>query len=102
MIVAGRALGDNCGANPCGFFDYVWVSDECQAYLSCANLPPMTFSGQIGAGVHDIISGAGSAVVTGITGTATPSDTLSSAVGDALIIGAVVVAALVLVAIVKH
>lgn len=62
-----------CGADPCGWFDYVWVSDECQTYLACSGQPAMTISAQLGAGLKDIVQGTGSAVGTGLTGLATPS-----------------------------
>lgn len=70
MRVARRSLGDAsaCGENPCTLWDYVWVSDECSAYLSCAGLPAMTFSGQLGAGVQSITSGAASVVGAGVSG----------------------------------
>src|SRR5271166_4378276 len=63
-------LGDAsaCGANPCGWWDYVWSSAACDSYLSCAGLPPMTISGQLGAGVQSITSGAASVVGAGVTG----------------------------------
>lgn len=38
-----RGMGDTtlpastCGANPCGFLDWIWVSDACCNYLQCAN-----------------------------------------------------------------
>jgi hypothetical protein len=65
-------LGDvqGCGDNPCTWFDYVWVSDACSSYLSCTGQPAMTISGQLGAGVQDIMSGAGSVVSQGVAGAA--------------------------------
>jgi hypothetical protein len=64
----GQTTPPSCGANPCDAFDYIWVSDDCQNYLSCAGLPPMTFSGQLGAGVQSITSGAASVVGQGVAG----------------------------------
>ena len=64
-------LGDvpaSCGANPCGAWDYVYVSDECQTYLACAGLPPMTFSGQLGAGLKSITSGTANVLGQGTQG----------------------------------
>ena len=36
MYVKGLGQTD-CGANPCGWFDNVWLSDACQSYLGCAD-----------------------------------------------------------------
>ncbi len=34
----GPASGSTgCGDNPCGLFDYVWLSNGCQVYLGCAD-----------------------------------------------------------------
>jgi hypothetical protein len=72
MRVSLAALADasSCGANPCTTWDYVWVSDECETYLSCAGLPAMTFSGQLGAGVQSIAGGAANIVGAAATGAA--------------------------------
>jgi hypothetical protein len=71
----GQTPPASCGANPCDAFDYIWVSDDCQNYLSCAGLPPMTFSGQLGAGVQSVTSGAANVVGQGIFGALTNTTT---------------------------
>lgn len=67
-------LGDAaCGNDPCGFFDYIWVSDACSSYLDCEGMPPMTFAGQLGAGVESITQGTGEVlgeVTSGVAGAA--------------------------------
>ena len=73
------AVPASCGADPCDAWDYIWVSDDCQTYLACAGLPPMTFSGQIGAGVESITSGAANVVGQGVSGA------LSNATTDIII-----------------
>jgi hypothetical protein len=62
----GQAPG--CGTDPCDWFDYIWVSDECAAYLACDGQPPMTFSGQLGAGVQSVASGAATVAGSATTG----------------------------------
>lgn len=36
MNAITQGLGD-CGTDPCGWTDWVWVSDSCLSYLQCAD-----------------------------------------------------------------
>jgi hypothetical protein len=57
-------LGD-CGVNPCGGWDWLWVSNECAGYLACG-------AGEAaGAVVGDAASGIGQGIGSGIAGAAT-------------------------------
>lgn len=62
------AVPSTCGSDPCGAWDYVWVSDECQNYLACAGLPAMTFGAQFAAGLHNVGTGTANAIAAGTTG----------------------------------
>jgi hypothetical protein len=93
MSMSMRAgLGDvqGCGDNPCGLWDYVWVSDDCANYLQCTGQPPMTFSAQLGLGLKNISSGTASALGQGVQGA------LSDPTTDIVLLGAVVLTLVVL------
>ena len=78
MRLARRSLGQqypgqgvqsaSCGQDPCDFWDYLWVSDECSAWLQCAGQPPVTFSSVLGSGAASITSGAATVAGAGISG----------------------------------
>jgi hypothetical protein len=52
----------SCGTDPCDFTDYLWVSDECTAWLQCAGQPAVTVSTVLGQGTSQIASGAGTVI----------------------------------------
>ncbi len=78
MRVSTRALGQwypgegtsapDCGDDPCSLTDYLWVSDQCAAWLQCAGQPAVTVSGVLGQGTSSILGGAASVVGAGVSG----------------------------------
>ena len=77
----------NCGPDPCGWSDYLWVSDNCASWLQCAGQPPVTVSSVLGQGVESITGGAASIVGSGVAGAASSATT--DVLIAALLIGAV-------------
>jgi hypothetical protein len=59
-----------CGADPCGFFDYIWLSNACQAYLGCADPTNALYVGATQGALAVVGNAAGSAVGTVATSTA--------------------------------
>jgi len=55
-----------CGADPCDWTDYLWVSDECSAWLQCAGQPAVSFGSELAQGASYFTSalsqGVGGAV----------------------------------------
>lgn len=92
------ALGDAaaCGTSPCGWTDYVWVSDACQNYLACAGLPPMTFSGQLGAGAQSVASGVANIVASTASGVGEGVSSGLNISGTAMLAGVALAAILLL------
>jgi len=43
-----------CGDDPCSLADYLWVSDQCAAWLECAGQPAVTVSNVLGQGTSSI------------------------------------------------
>ncbi len=37
QLAPGPASTSACGASPCDWTDYIWLSDACQAFLGCAD-----------------------------------------------------------------
>jgi hypothetical protein len=81
-----RGVGADCGSSPCGWFDEVWVSDTCLAYLQqCSPNDPRVIAMQsgfvagvtsaaaneAGAALSSVGSNAGSAVGTTLSALAT-------------------------------
>ena len=75
----------SCGTDPCDWTDYLWVSDECAAWLQCAGQPAVTFSSVLGSGVQSVTSGAASVVGAGLSGA-------TSNVGTDIFLGILIVA----------
>jgi hypothetical protein len=76
--VSARAMGQwypgegtsapGCGDDPCSLADYLWVSDQCAAWLECAGQPAVTVSNVLGQGTSSILGGAASVVGAGVSG----------------------------------
>lgn len=85
----------NCGANPCTWLDEIWASDDCVAYMQCAQPTSVIATGSI---VTSAIAQTGAAVGQGIsqgtTGFFSSQTPLS--------IGVLIVAGLVIAAIAVH
>jgi hypothetical protein len=65
----------SCGDNPCEFYDYLIVTDDCAAWLACANQPAVTFSNVLGQGASSITSGAASVVGSAVSGATSSAST---------------------------
>ena len=76
----------SCGDNPCGFLDYLWVSDACTAWLACAGQPAVTLTNVAGQGAQSIAGGAASVVGSAVSGATSNIST------DLLLIGGIVAA----------
>jgi len=95
MRLSRRSLGQqypgqgitapSCGDNPCAWYDYLYVTDDCEEWLQCAGQPAVTFSSVLGQGVQSIASGAASVVGAGLSGA-------TSNVGTDIFLGILVVA----------
>lgn len=85
MRIASRALGQaypgqgvtapsSCGENPCAWYDYLYVTDDCAEWLQCAGQPAVTLGSELASGASyftgALASGVGGAV-SGVTSNAT-------------------------------
>ena len=84
-----------CGPNPCDFFDYLWVSDDCSTWLACAGQPAVTASNVLAQGAATITGGAASVVGSAVAGATGNIST------DLLLVGGIVAAILVFLVIEK-
>ena|SRR5271165_808021 len=78
QLAPGPASDPTCGANPCGMFDYVWLSQTCQDYLGCADPTNALYVGATkgalalvgqtaGTAVGSTVAGVSSGLVSGIS-----------------------------------
>lgn len=97
MRIALGALGElgqaTCSKDPCGFFDWIWTSDECRTYLQgCDPTDPRAGTSLL----HTLGQGAGTAVAetTSGVGAGLTSNPVST--------GVLIIAGLALVALAAH
>lgn len=102
MTLNLRGLGDaaaDCGTNPCGFTDWIWATDPCQAYLRCSETPAQqavdvrltdivtATAAEAGQLTGSVVSGAATGFGTGISSNANVTGGLTMvAVGAAALL----------------
>lgn len=87
-----EGLGDDCGTNPCGLWDWIYTRDACLTYLGCADPTDPRYIGATQGGVTAVGAAAGGAVNEAATGIGI--GLTQNVTGNIVLIGAALLAGL--------
>lgn len=92
----GPDSSEACGESPCGFTDYIYLSDGCMDYLGCADPTNKLYVGAKKGGLYVVGQAAGEAITETLGGVGDGVKESTGIPGTALLLAAAAVVLFVL------